>query len=297
LLSAPNKLDKAHPFLFPVPFVRFARNEDAPPTGGECNLNAFNGGTSTMIFLPKNLGSLATLAGEENVRYSLAGIHVLDEGDFYRIEVTDGKLLAIVCGPDARSSGAGRHITDEQQQAIEEAPGGVFDLLVPASRWKEAFRQLPKDTALGLAAGEGVITLALPQAIARCSPIEGRWPNVDMVLPPTGPLVRIRVNAKTLARLLDVAAIFSEQSPAEPPAVDILFYGRDKPIGIIGKNHLGQTFDALMMPLTGKPESPRPKPSAGNAGHKPNATPSVAPPAESNSSAQRNGKGKPPHAA
>lgn len=250
-----------------------------------------------MIFLPKNLGCLATLAGDESMRYSLAGVHVLDEGDFYRCEVTDGRLLAIVCGPDARASGAGRHITEEQQQAIEEAPGGVFDVLVPASRWKEAFRQLPKDAALGLAAGEGVITLALPQAIARCTPAEGRWPNVDMVLPTSGPLVRIRVNPKTLARLLEVATAFSEPGLSEPPAVDILFYGRDRPLGILGKNHQGQMFDALMMPLSGGPDSPRPRPNAGSANNTNSATPTVAPPAETNGIVQRNGHGKPPLAA
>jgi hypothetical protein len=250
-----------------------------------------------MIFLPKNLGTLATLAGDESMRYALSGVHVLDEGDFYRCEVTDGRLLAIVCGPDARASGAGRHITDEQHQAIEEATSGVFDMLVPASCWKEAFRQLPKDAALGLAASEGVITLALPQAIARCSPIEGRWPNVDMVLPSTGPLVRIRVNPKMLARLLEAAAVFSEPSLAEPPAIDILFYGRDKPLGIVGKNHQGQTIDALIMPLMGGPEPSRPRPNAENADRAPSATPPVAPPAEENGSSQRNGHGKPPLAA
>jgi hypothetical protein len=250
-----------------------------------------------MIFLPKNLGSLAMLAGDESMRYALAGVHVLDEGDFYRCEVTDGRLLAIVCGPDARSSVAGRHITDEQQLAIEEAPGGVFDMLVPASRWKEAFRQLPKDAALGLAAGNGLITLASPHAIARCSPIEGRWPNVDMVLPSTGPLVRIRVNPKMLARLLEVAAAFAEPSLSEPPVVDILFYGRDKPLGIVGKNHQGQTIDALIMPLMGGTETPRSKPPAGNAIPTPSTAPSVAPPAETNGIVRHNGHGKPPRAA
>ena len=250
-----------------------------------------------MIFLPKNLGGLATLAGDESMRYALSGVHVLDEGDFYRCEVTDGRLLAIVCGPNAGASVAGRHITDEQQRAIEEAPSGVFDMIVPAGRWKEAFRQLPKEAALGLAAGEGVITLALPHAIARCSPIEGRWPNVDMVLPSTGPLVRIRVNPKMLARLLEVAAAFSEPSLAEPPAVDILFYGRDKPLGIVGKNHQGQTIDALIMPLMGGPETPRPKPPTGNAITTPSTAPPVAPPAEPNGPSQRYGQGNPPHAA
>jgi len=249
-----------------------------------------------VIFLPKNLGSLATLAGDESQRYALAGVHVLDEGDFYRCEVTDGRLLAIVCGPDARASTAGRHITDEQQEAIEDAPGGDFDMIVPAGRWKEAFRQLPKDAALGLAAGEGVITLALPQAIARCSPVEGRWPNVDMVLPSTGPLVRIRVNPKTLSHLLEVAAAFAEAEPMDPPAVDLLFYGRDKPLGIVGKNHHGQTFDALLMPLIGN-ETPRPRPPARNASPTPKTTPAVTPPAEPNDLAQRNGHGKPPLAA
>lgn len=250
-----------------------------------------------MIFLPKNLGTLAMLAGDESQRYALSGVHVLDEGDYYRCEVTDGRLLAIVCGPDARASAVSRHITDEQQEALEEAPGGVFDVIVPAGRWKEAFRQLPKDAALGLAAGEAVITLALPQAIARCTPIEGRWPNVDMVLPAAGPLVRIRVNPKTLARLLEVAVAFSEPGLAEPPAVDILFYGRDKPLGIAGKNHQGQTFDALMMPLIGGPEAPRPKPPTENASHTLSAAPPVATPTETNGLAQRNGHGKPPRAA
>lgn len=250
-----------------------------------------------MIFLPKNLGTLATLAGDESLRYALAGIHLLDEGDYYRCEVTDGRLLAIVCGPDARTAAAARHITDEQLQAIEDAPGGVFDVVVPAGRWKEVFRQLPKDAALGLATGEGVITLALPQAVARCSPLEGRWPNVDLVLPPTGPLVRIRINPKMLARLLEVAAAFAEPSPSEAPAVDLLWYGRDKPLGIAGKNHHGQTFDALLMPLMGHSDSPPPRPPAASANPTPSATPPIAPPAEPNGHPQRNGHGKPPLAA
>lgn len=248
-----------------------------------------------MIFLPKNLGTLATLTRDESVRYTLAGVHVLDEGDYYRCEVTDGRVLAIVCGPDACASVAGRHITEAQREASEEAPGGVFNVIVPAGRWKEAFRQLPKDGALGLAAGEGVITLALPEAVARCTPAEGRWPEVDNVLPPGGPLVRIRINPKTLAQLLEVAAAFAEPGPGEPPVVDILWYGRDKPFGIVGKNHQGQTFDALMMPLSGGPEAPRPRPPA--SGKAPPSTPPAAPPAAPHGSAEHNGHGKPPLAA
>jgi hypothetical protein len=118
-----------------------------------------------------------------------------------------------------------------------------------------------------------------------------------MVLPSTGPLVRIRVNPKMLARLLEVAAAFSEPSLSEPPAVDILFYGRNKPLGIVGKNHQGQTIDALIMPLMGGPETPRPKPPTGNVVTTPSTAPPVAPPAEPNDLAQRNGHGKPPLAA
>jgi hypothetical protein len=117
-----------------------------------------------------------------------------------------------------------------------------------------------------------------------------------MVLPATGPLVRIRVNSKALARLLEVASAFAEAAAMEPPAVDILFYGRDKPLGIVGKNHHGQTFDALLMPLVGN-ETPRPRPPAGSASPSPNATPAAAPPAEPDDLAQRNGHGKPPRAA
>jgi hypothetical protein len=246
-----------------------------------------------MIFLPKNLGTLATLASDESVRYTLSGVHVLDEGDYYRCEATDGRMLAIVCGPDARASHAARHITDEQRQVEEEAPSLIFDMIVPAGRWKEAFRQVPKEGALGLAASEGVITLALPQAVARCSPADSRWPNVDSVLPPGGPLVRLRVNPKMLARLLEVAAAFAEPGPSEPPAVDILWYGRDKPLGIVGKNHLGQTFDALMMPLSDSPPTHAPSPAHGQSPAPSSKSPPVAP-VVSPTGVERNGHGKPP---
>ena len=250
-----------------------------------------------MIFLPKNLGTLATLAGDEGVRYALSGVHVLDEGDYYRCDVSDGRVLAIVCGPDARATPAAQRITDEQLQAVEEAPGGVFDMIIPASRWKEAFRQLPKEAALGLTAGEGVITLASPQCVSRCTPVEGRWPNVDTVLPTGGPLVRLRVNPKMLARLLEVAAAFAELDPPEPPAVDLLWYGRDKPLGVVGKNREGQIFDALLMPLTGNPPPPRPRPPAGGGGEVPSGTPPATGSAEPDGRAGQNDHGKPPLAA
>jgi hypothetical protein len=251
-----------------------------------------------VIFLPKNLGTLATLAaGDEGVRYALSGVHVLDEGDYYRCEVSDGRVLAIVCGPDARATDAAQRITDEQLQAVEEAPGGTFDVIVPAGRWKEAFRQLPRDAALGLTAGEGVITLASPHCVARCTPTEGRWPDVDSVLPPGGPLVRLRVNPKMLARLLEVAAAFSAPDPFEPPAVDLLWYGRDKPLGVVGKNREGQIFDALLMPLTDNPPPPRPRPPAGDGGEVPTGTPPAAGSVEPDGHPQRNGHGKPPLAA
>ena len=182
--------------------------------------------------------------------------------------------------------------------ALEDAPGGAFDVLVPADRWRAAFRQLPKGASLGLSAGAGVVTLALPESTACCPVLEGRWPDVDAVLPKAGPLVRVRLNPRLLARLLELAAACGDGDAPEAPAVDLLWYGRGRPLGLMCKNREGQTFDALLMPLDGGPEPPRtPEPAAGDGGGPGDAPPTPAADPAAQPQPGRNGRVRPPLAA
>ncbi len=73
------------------------------------------------LYLPSNLAGLSRLCAE-SARYATGSIHVLDLGGAYRAEATDGKRLAVVQGA----------ITDRDLEALEGAPGGAAEALVPA---------------------------------------------------------------------------------------------------------------------------------------------------------------------
>jgi hypothetical protein len=237
-----------------------------------------------MIFLPKNLGALAAVpdAGPPG-RYATAAVHVLDEEGHYRCEATDGKALAVVRGPSTAPS--------QVPAALEEAPNGCASTLVPARDWKTAFQLAPKGSAVGLVASAEKVTLAGPGAVTTCAPIEGRFPNVDAVLPGHGPLARIHLDPRRLAALLQVAAAILEADKEKhggPAAVELMFYGRGKPLGLMGRNAQGQTFDALLMPL----DVPEPPPVPAPDTEEEDPEHPDGPPADNH---LQNGKAKRPH--
>jgi hypothetical protein len=70
---------------------------------------------------------------------------------------------------------------------------------------------------------------------------------VDQVLPRTLPLVRFTVNPELLAGLAQLAHAIDP----EGNRVEILYYGPDRPIGLMARNdEQQQTLDCLLMPLT-----------------------------------------------
>ena len=74
--------------------------------------------------------------------------------------------------------------------------------------------------------------------------VDGRYPDVESVIPMHGPLVSVRVNPALLAELLKLAMAI------EPVGITLLYYGKDEPIGLLTSNEQGQTFDAILMPLS-----------------------------------------------
>lgn len=187
------------------------------------------------LFFPKNLAALAGIAPRDVGRCPPA-LHVLDPGDgCYRVEVTDGKRLAIVCGPCA----------EEKDSALDPAFRGAAQILIPAADWRTGFRLGGKRRPVGLAADGTTFKLAVgDQAVTGSAP-EGRFPNVDWALPKGRALLGFRIDPLLLIGLLQAAAALD---PAG--GVGVLFYGDGKPVGLVARNDAGQFFDGLLVPLT-----------------------------------------------
>jgi hypothetical protein len=210
-----------------------------------------------MIFLPKNLVHMATLCGTDASRYSLRCVRLREYEGGYRAEASDGRLLGIVRGPDRSDDLA---VTDDQRELLEQAPGGSFEAVVPADAWRKAFKQLPAGGVLGASASRAAVHFAAPDGFQATPTEEARFPDVDQVLPRSRPIVRLTVNPAYLAKLLTVAAQYSDPTA---PWVELWYYGRDHPLGVLTRNEGGQFFDGLCMPLLRPPTEPIPE--GGNA--------------------------------
>lgn len=200
-----------------------------------------------MLLFPKNLGLLAGIAGDQT-RYSMAGIRVMEFQDgFYRLEVTDGKMLGIIRGP---SSATPREVEMIQTQLVG-APNGAIAGIIPAEFWAKMFKLVQKRGHLGLVLGENQATFGTVDTKAETPLLEGRFPNVDLVLPRTPPLIRFVVNPDLLTQLLALAGAVCSAGERDPSRrVEFLFYKPGAPIGLMSRNDQGQTLDALLMPLT-----------------------------------------------
>jgi DNA polymerase III sliding clamp (beta) subunit (PCNA family) len=190
------------------------------------------------VFMPKNLAALANVAAKEATRYSANALHVIDLGDTYRVEATDGKRLAVVRGP----------CPEAQYPVLDAVLGGAADVLVPAESWREAFRTKgKKDLALpvGLVADATSFRLAVGQKVIEGALPEGRFPAFSAVLPKKPAICAVKVDPVLLAGLLQAAAALDPSG-----GVSLLFYGREQPLGVMGRNEAGQFFDGMLQPLT-----------------------------------------------
>jgi hypothetical protein len=96
---------------------------------------------------------------------------------------------------------------------------------------------------VGLAASDGELVLAVGDQALTATPAEGRYPDVDGVLPRHGPLLSVRLDPHLLGALLKVAAAVN------PGSVDLLYFGPGKPVGLMTRSDDGHAFDGLLMPL------------------------------------------------
>jgi len=196
-----------------------------------------------MLLLPRNLAKLADLAADET-RLSLTGIRVLEYQDSYRLEATDGRRLLIVRGPHNQ-----RELTPQDRltaAALDDAPDGKFVALVPAEDWAKAFKAAKKGESIGLVLGEEDLTFGTASQLLRTRQVEGRFPDVNAVIPKKAPPFTIAVNPLLLAELLTVMAQIAGEDERK---VCLHFYGSKVPMGLSCKNAEGQFADAILMPL------------------------------------------------
>jgi hypothetical protein len=192
------------------------------------------------LFFPRNAAALAGVAAREHGRFAVSAVHAIDAGDgHYRLEVTDGRRLAVLRGRCERSQGGA-----EPSAGL----GGAADVLVPVGSWREAFRAKGKrgqPAPVGLEADGPQFRLFAGETVVTGSAPDGRFPDVSSVLPKRPAPVAFRIDPLLLAGLLQAAAALDPVN-----GVGVLFYGADKPVGLIAHNDAGQFFDALLMPLT-----------------------------------------------
>ena len=196
-----------------------------------------------MLYLPPSLGALAKLCARENPRYAVTALRVQEcSGERYRVEVTDGRRLAIVRGESAT----------RQYPALADAPDEASEALIPALEWVKAFKALAVKPArqeplpVGLALGREHFTFANHSQRLTGAPAEGKWPPCQDVLPKKRALVTVRVDARMLAELLTVASAFC---PDDSGGVELHFFGKGAPLGLSAQDSAGTFFDGLLVPI------------------------------------------------
>ncbi len=193
-----------------------------------------------MLKLPINLASLARLSAKEDIRYALSAIRVRETTEGYEVVATDGHRLAVVTGPG---------LCEDPVPALEEAPNGVCEALVPAGEWARILKGAKRQPAF-VALGLEVSTFSVGTDISTVPNQEGRFPDVERVAKESCcSLIRVRVPARQLAELLLVAVEFSADGPKDGTV--ILHYGpKGKLLLVTCDNAEGQHFQAAIMPST-----------------------------------------------
>jgi DNA polymerase III sliding clamp (beta) subunit (PCNA family) len=193
-----------------------------------------------MLKLPTNLASLARLAAKEDIRYALSAIRVRETTEGYEIVATDGRRMAVVTGPG---------LCEDPVPALEEAPNGACEALLPAGQWARILKGAKRQPAF-VALGPEVSTFSVGTDISTMPNQEGRFPDVERVIQEScRSLIRVRVYARQLAELLLVAAEFSADGPRDGTVI-LHYGGQAKPLLVTCDNAEGQHFEAAMMPVT-----------------------------------------------
>jgi hypothetical protein len=201
------------------------------------------------------VGALSNLAAAaEHTRFGATiGIKVKTFDDKLRLEATDGRLLGVVqcyAEDDAKKC-------EDVVESMDLDPDGAEEVIINAKDWKNGFKQVPKDTLRGadsvvMCTKDRRATFANMVGRIEGWQVEGRFPNVDQVIPQQIPLFKVRVDPKLMIRMMQTCLDFTSD---EARGVVIAFYGERQPLGFLVQNaDLNQVFDGLLVPLVASGE-------------------------------------------
>lgn len=208
-----------------------------------------------LVTLParaKHMVDLAKSGGDH--RFSaLSGVKATDnQNGTYRLEASDGRLLGVMQGhcseTHLRSAARTLPESDEERQIC----------VIPPAEFKEIFRVKPtRDDFVGLATVKhgkaNGIMLSRGMTTLATYDVDGRFPNLDGVLPTSPPLYSIICDAALLRKLLATAEAVCANEHNEHCRVQLCVYqgrGESHLIGVIGRNeNSGETFDGILVPL------------------------------------------------
>jgi hypothetical protein len=200
------------------------------------------------VFLPPLAAHLAKVAAKDEGRYCMTGVRVLDPGDgTYRLEATDGRRAVILRGHSLDAS-----LVPVMPELCEDSGR---DGVIPLTDWLDGFKMVPKekgygrrDLPLGIDLGKHGFGMGTCGAQRQGRLLDGRFPNIDSVLPKRPATVSFAINPKLMIDLLQAAlAVVGDE-----PRVMIHYFGKDKPVGLTchTSDHGGVFFDGLIMPLS-----------------------------------------------
>jgi hypothetical protein len=217
-----------------------------------------------LLFIPRSLCALKRVAARyEHAKFGATqGIRIALRSGLYRAEATDGRRAIVVQGlaPDEDPPWPGfKDLPDDACEAVVMPKD-----LERAAKLGDQFVQDRFDS-FGLATSGNDIFLGLGNDVINTRTVEGRFPNVQQVIPKKRPLFTFRVDPKLLAETLLAMA---DLLPEGAQGVQFFYYGENEPLGFCAQNiENGLMIDALIVPLGTVPAPTEPKPQeAAEAG-------------------------------
>lgn len=207
-----------------------------------------------MLVIPKRLLCVtAACAVGTGHRYPMNSV-LVDERDegYFRLVATDAKLLVVVKGVSDPSPEDFLTTSGVMNGRASGLPKGNWCYLLPGGLLAETQRCLGRhEQALLVTANQECYATVTPAGAVTNNAVDvGRFPAYEQILPSKPALASITLAIKQLQRALKITDQFLAGDDAPTPMVQLLFYGKNSPLGLLAKHSNGETLDALLMPMT-----------------------------------------------
>lgn len=194
-----------------------------------------------VVYLPRELTCIEQVLNPAS-RFQM--IRILFGDEDYRIEATDGRMLAILRGSNRPMPETMRH---DIERNLVDAPDGAVEVVIAWAEFLAAFKRCQGDYL-----GARISSQGLHVADARlgyCIPTytEGKFPDIQQVIPTFPPLFSVHLDADAVSRLMKMVNALTHGKERK---AQFLFYQTNHPVGLYKMTKDGISLDALLMPCT-----------------------------------------------